>query len=156
MENLTSSSLLVALLPIIGGVVGYGINDFLAKRREIESAINREKREAYQIFLDLLIDTLATVKKGEQPDQKHLIQVFYDFQKRYLMYASPEVINAFGDCWESFQKKGQNNAKDSITNMTKLILFFRKDLGLSNKNLGESGEKLFRSFLTDYENFFKN
>ena len=152
MENFISSPLLPALLTIMGAIAGYLVNNSLAKKREIELIVNKEKREAYQDFLDLLIDTLATINKGEEPDQKHLVQVFYNFQKRYLMYASPEVINAFGECWERFQN--QKNPKDVLINMTKLILVFRKDLGLSNKGLGENGERLLKSIVKDYKKYF--
>ena len=156
MEDSILLTLLIALLPIIGIFIGYYINNFLAKKREIELTINKEKREAYEVFLNLLIDIFASTKKGKHIAQSELLERVNEFQKRSLMYASPEVINAFGDCWIALQKQNQDNPTDLLTNMTEVILAFRRDLGLSNKDLGEKGQRLLKGILTDYDNHFEN
>ena len=154
---------LLVALPILGGLAGYYLNNFLAKKKEIELLINKEKRGHYQLFINLFIDILAQKKTGRLIAKDELFKRFYEFQKSHILYSSPEVITSFGKWWQSAQNLGdeESNQKPSLevsknvlVNMTKFILVMRKDLGLKNKKLGENGEELLRGMLTDYEKVF--
>jgi len=155
-DNINVQPWLLVLLPLIGGLLGYFINNFLVKKRENELLINKEKRLHYQLFIDLFIDILSQSKLEKQLDQNELMKQFYEFQKKHLLYSSPNVINSFSTFWVSIQNE-ENKAKplNLLTGMTKFILTMRADLGLNNKNLGKKGEKLLKGMLTDYDKHFK-
>jgi len=155
MSSINIQPWILVLLPLIGGFLGYFINNILVKKRENELLINKEKRLHYQLFIDLFIDILYQSKLHKPLGQSELMKKFYEFQKKHLLYSSPNVINSFSAFWFSIQNE-ENKAKplNLLTGMTKFILTMRADLGLSNKNLGKNGEKLLKGMLTDYEKHF--
>lgn len=155
MDNINIQLWLLALLPLIGGFLGYCINNFLVKKRENELLINKEKRPHYQLFIDLFIDILSQQKLNKQISQEELMKKFYEFQKKHLLYSSPNVIDSFANFWVSIQnEEHKNEPLNLLTGMTEFILTMRADLGLDNKGLGKNGEKLLKGMLTDYDKHF--
>ena len=69
-----------------------------------------------------------------------------DFFSKNILYSSPEVINAISNFLVLINNlesdKIQNNYKEQIA---KILYFMRKDLGLSNKNLGKNGINILKS-----------
>jgi hypothetical protein len=75
--------------------------------------------------------------------------------KKYILYASPRVINTFSDYFQYLYSINESSNKtESLVHFKKLsriMIEMRKDLGLSNKNLGKDGVKLFRALITDFD-----
>lgn len=151
----TLRTLIPIILPIVGGVIGYWIKHLVDKKKELLSEISRERREHYQKFVDLIVDLFANTKTGKKMREDEWMKKLFEFYKKYILYASPGVINSFSDYFQYLYR--QEKPLDSIahiTLLTKVMLEMRKDLGLNNKNLGKNGERLFRGLITDFDNTF--
>ncbi len=145
--------LLTIIFPIIGGVIGYFIKASLDKKKDLISEVTKERRELYQKFIDLVIDIFKGTKTNHNQD-KQFVSKLYDFYKKYVLYASPEVINSFSDYFQYLYSSNEENPLDHkihFKKLTKIMISMRSDLGLSNNNLGVNGEKLLRALLTDFD-----
>ena len=108
--------------------------------------------------MDLIIDIFKGTKTGKQTEEQDLLTQLYTFYKKYILYASPEVIIAFSDYFQYLYKvNGEvtNDFKIHFQKLTHIMAEMRKDLGLSNKKLGNNGEKLFRALITDFDSMMK-
>jgi len=153
--NLTTTLVGSGLL-LLGGILGYYIQYFLNKKQEIISKNNEIKRENYKKFVSLVVDIVAggkVSKKNADERQKEYLKKIYDFYKDYLLYASPNVINAFAN-WMQFIFEGKKETTEHFLLLSNIIKQMREELGLSNKALGKSGEVVFKALLSDYYKFF--
>lgn len=151
--------LLTISLPLIGAGIGYLIRYNIEKKKELLNEVTKERRILYQQFVDLVITLFGQVKKGKSNDSK-FVEELYEFYKKYILYASPKVINSFSDYFQYLYESNKNNnigadLKIHITKLSKIMHDMRKDLGLSNKGLGENGEALFRAIMSDYDIIMK-
>ena len=152
-----TTTLIGSGLLLTGGILGYFIQYILNKRQELISTNNEVKRENYKKFINLVIDIIAgdkINKKDPIERQEENLNKIYDFYKDYILYASPNVINAFAD-WMQFIFKNNEDTKKNFLLLSNIIKQMRKELGLSNKKLGNSGEVVFKALLSDYYTFFK-
>tara|TARA_R110002050_G_scaffold113496_1_gene228375 strand:+ start:3693 stop:4175 length:483 start_codon:yes stop_codon:yes gene_type:complete len=152
-------TILTITLPIIGGAVGYFIKHNIDKKRELLAEVTKERRELYQHFINLIIDIFSESKTGKkQPDNKLLSKLF-EFYKKYVLYASPEVINYFSDYFQYlYSANGKTETLDHnihFRKLSKIMKAMRTDLGLSNKDLGEDGERIFRALITNFDKLIK-
>ncbi len=94
----------------------------------------------------------------KQPDEE-IVKKLYEFYKKYILYASPGVINSFSDYFQYLyatnSQKVTLDLKVLFTKLSKIMIEMRKDLGLINQDLGENGEKLFRAIITDFDEIMK-
>ena len=152
-------SILAIVLPIIGGLVGYYIKYSIDKKKELTSEITKERRELYQKFVDLIIDMWSKDKKKQNQDINKELLTFY---KKYVLYASPEVIIAFSDYFQFLYNgnDSENNTgsttKEHIKKLSNIMFEMRVDLGLENDDLGENGEVIFRAIFRDYDSIIAN
>lgn len=144
-------------LPLIGGFIGFFLKHFIERKKELLNQVNNERRVHYQKFVDLMIDLFAGAKVGKQTDNQKLLTELYDFYKKYILYASPEVINSLANFFQYLysENSGMTNYRGQFERLSKVLMEMRKDLGLSNKALGNNGEKMFRALLTDFDKIMK-
>lgn len=156
--NLTITTLTI-ILPIVGGIVGYFIKHNIDKKRELLSQVTKERRELYQHFVNLIIEILSGAKSGKKQPDVQLLSKLYEFYKKYVLYASPNVINTFSDYFQYiYFSNDESNAIDHNTyfrKLSRIIKAMRSDLGLSNKELGKDGERIFRALITDFDKIIK-
>ena len=141
---------------LIGGILGYFIKYFLDKKQEIISKNNEIKRKNYKKFVDLVVDVFIANKFSQKSDaekQKEIAGKIDDFYRDYVLYASPDVIHAFAS-WMQFMFAEKKDSKKHFLLLSNIIKQMRKELGLSNKNLGKSGEVVFKALLKDYYKVF--
>lgn len=145
------------LLPtVIGGGVGYFMKYYLDKKKEIQSEIYIQKRAMYQDFIRIIVDLIAGTKNEDTESKtykkkiENSVNQLYDFYKSYLIYSSPEFINAFGDFMQ-YTYSGESNTRTMLINLSRVIKSLRKEVGLSNRGLGKNGEKVFKAIFNDYE-----
>lgn len=138
-------------LPLIGsGFLGYFAKYYLDKKQEHTSKNAEFKRAAYSEVIDLLLGVLSQSKLGKLSD-KQLTQKINSAYGQCILYASPDVINAFGDTMQYiYINKDDINAKLLMTNITKIFMHMREDIGLSNESLGLDARRLMRVKLNDY------
>jgi hypothetical protein len=155
MENKILIPILTIALPLIGAVVGYFIKHSIEKKKELLTEVTKERREHYQKFIDLIMDVFMNAKTEDHLESKIVIQKLYDFNKKYILYASPKVIKATSNYFQYlYSKSGETDQLDPrihIEKLSKIIIEMRTDIGLSNKSLGKNGKKLLRSLITDFD-----
>jgi len=155
----TLVTILTITLPILGGVIGYFVKHNIDKKRELISEVTKERREHYQQFVNIVIDIFSGTKSGKQQADTNQLSKLFEFYKKYVLYASPEVINNFSDYFQYlYTANGENGQLDNNIHFRKLsnvMKAMRADLGLSNKNLGVDGERIFRALLTDFDKLIK-
>ncbi|GHT68675.1 hypothetical protein AGMMS50239_34250 [Bacteroidia bacterium] len=157
--NNTIITILTITLPIIGGGFGYFIKHFIDKKRELSTEVTKERRELYQQFVNLIIDIFSANKTGKKQADNQLLSKLFDFYKKYVLYASPDVINNFSDYFQYLYSA--NDATETLDNnihfrkLSKILKAMRADLGLSNKDLGNDGEKIFKALISDFDKIIK-
>jgi len=140
---------------IAGAVVGYYIKHFLDKKRELTSEVNKNRREIYFDFVDLILS--AFYSKGDATNlEDKLAESLQDFFKKSTMYSSPKVVLSLTKLFQDLYRindinKSKPSTKTLLYNTTDIIKEMRKDLGLSNKGLGESGEELIKALIKDWD-----
>lgn len=147
--------LLTILLPLIGAGIGFLAKRYLDKKRELFNENTKERRQAYQDFVDIVIDLFAGDKINKKPFD---ISRLYNFYKKNILFAPPSVVNAFSDYMQFIYIMDNDNPEhtaENICKLTEVLKQMRNDLGLNNKDLGENGEKLMRALLTDFDSIFK-
>lgn len=159
MDSNSIITILAIILPLVGAGIGFLIRHSIEKKKELTSEITKERREIYQQFVNLIIGLWSDSKSGKKSNS-NLTQKLYEFYKKYVLYASPEVIIAFSDYFQFMYdtnkvENGEFDTKNHLIKLTNIMAEMRKDLGLSNKNLGENGEMLLRAMFTDYDKIIK-
>ncbi|SIS46356.1 hypothetical protein SAMN05421766_1022 [Zobellia uliginosa] len=154
MDSQTIITILSVTLPLIGAGIGYLLKSNIEKKKELTNEITKERRAIYQQYVNLMIGIFANTKVNKKNNPDKMLTELYEFYKKYVLYASPKVIIAFSDYFQFMYNQNENEELDSRTHllfMTKIMVEMRKDLGLKNKNLGRSGEKLMRALIKDYD-----
>lgn len=145
------------LLPLIGGGIGYLIKQSIENKKALLTEVAKERRQLYQKFVDLMIELLTNAKDGHVSSKKEQ-NLLYDFYKKYVLYASPRVINSFSDYFHMLYAAERNNTfeyKKHILKLSRIMYEMRRDLGLANKGLGNDGERILRALLKDYDSFMR-
>ena len=155
MDNQTIT-ILGLVLPLIGAGIGYFIKDTIDRKKILTSQITEERRELYQQFVNLVIELFSNTKTGKkQPDNK-FVNDLYSFYKKYILYASPGVINSFSNYFQYLytinnDELEKGNHRKHLRLLTKIMTEMRRDLGLKNRGLGQDGIKLLRAMVTDFD-----
>ena len=154
-ENL---SLIIPIVGIISGWVGYKIKAFIDRKELLFSKASEERRKIYQDFIDLIVESFKTA--GDERKQRETLEEskgkLYDFYKKYVLYASPPVIKSYGNLMQLLyenQPDAKPNTKDMFKHLGEFIKVMRDELGLSNKDI-ESYE-FFKPILRDYNKLFQ-
>jgi hypothetical protein len=155
MESNLQGTIVTILLPLIGAGIGYLFKQGIEKKKELIGEVNKERREHYQQFVNLVIDIIGADKLGKASKNDNMLSKLYDFYKKYVLYASPEVINAFSDYFQflymSREEGERMDGKMHFKKLSRILIMMRKDLGLNNTGLGEDGERIFRALITDFD-----
>jgi len=144
-------------LPIIAGGLGYLWKSSIEKKRELLSEVNIERRAAYQIFVNMVIDIFADIKSNKGNDVNKSLKQLHEFYKKNVLFASPSVVISFSNYMqyiytqEDKKKESKDYALVQLKMLTVVMKDMRKDLGLSNKGLGDQGEILIRALITDFD-----
>lgn len=155
MDTTQVITLLTITLPLFGAGIGYLIKSQVEKNKELNNELNKQRREIYQNFVNLIIDIFANTKLKRNTSEQNL-KALYEFYKKYVLFASPNVIKAFSDYFQYIydtEKKEEPTFQLSL--ITKIMYEMRSDIGLNNKGLGENGEMLMRALITDFDKLFE-
>jgi hypothetical protein len=148
----TSTSIIVVIIPLFAAGLGYLLKETIERRKILQSEVYKEKRELYQQFINLIVDLFSNSKVGKDLPTNDLLTTLFSFYKKYILYASPEVINAYSDYFQYLYHMGDNqDHKVHFSKLTKVMAVMRDDLGLANTELGKNGERLFRALITDFD-----
>jgi len=149
---------IIALIGLIGGVIGYLLRYFLDKKKELVSENRKITRRLYQEFVNRVIELFKSVKETKEYDDgvamNQMVDGIYEFYKKYLLYASPKLVRALGDFMQFNYIKTTKDPKEIMRLLSRVIKTMRSELGLSNKGLGEDGEEIFRAQFKDFDKFY--
>ena len=124
MEDI-NTTLISIILPLIGAGIGYMTKHYIEKRKEIQSEVTKERRTLYQQFINLVIDLFSGIKAGNDIEDSKTLTQLYEFYKKYILYASPEVILDFSDFFQIIYKENSGkipvNHFDKIKKLTKIM-----------------------------------
>jgi hypothetical protein len=155
----TEITILTISLPFIGAGIGYLTKYYIEKNKEVNNELTKQRREIYQQYVNLMIDIFSKDKIQKKKKEDNLLGELFEFYKKYVLYASPNVIKAFSDYFQFIYNQedfeNDKNSKRSLEYMTKIMLEMRKDIGLKNKGLGKNGEMLIRALINDYHKIWK-
>ncbi|WP_336949599.1 hypothetical protein [Acinetobacter junii] len=116
-----SSTIIVATLTVVLG-------KYFERLKEIDSHHRTKKVEIYDEFLISVFKVFF-----DNDPEFDLVKFLQEWQRKIIMWASPNVIKAFVD-WKIHLAKSPPNAQ-TLFLMENLFKAMRKDIGLSNKNL---------------------
>ena len=147
--------IIIASIGLIGGVIGYLLRYFLDKKKELFSENRKITRELYQEFVNKMIELFKSVKKTKEYDNgvaiNQMVEGIYEFYKKYLLYASPKLVKAFGDFMQFNYRQTPKDPIEIMRLLGRVIKTMRSELGLSNKGLGKDGEEVFRAQFKDFD-----
>ena len=141
------------VISLVSGVIGFFVKMRIDRKKELLSQINIERREAYQGFVNLVIDLFASTK-SKNKSTEGFIPKLYEFYKKNVLFASPIVVNKFAEYMQflyHFDNSKEENLYEHIRKLTAVLKSMRDDLGLSNKDLGENGENLMKAIIKDFD-----
>lgn len=139
-----------------GGAVGYFVKYYLDKKQEFSTRNAEVMRTAYSELIALILELMSQSELGTM-SSKTMLKRMNSFYEKYILYASPEVINSFGDLMQFFYNSdGKTDPKESMIKITRVFKFMRNDLHLSNDDLGQDAERLLRARLNDYGKYFNS
>ncbi len=150
----------VAIIGLIGAVIGYFIRNYLAQRQAYSSDNAVIKRNMYKGFVEALIRTYTTDVKSLQTHELETLQkAFKDasdqFYSTSVLFASPKVVRAYAELMRNIPQNEDEAKKVSpyelVLKASRIYKAMRKDIALSNRGLGRDGEVLMRAKMTDYD-----
>ena len=122
---------LTLIIPLVFGALGYLLRTILERREKANEKIIAERREVYQKFIDVIINSKRNSSTNLRIDVE-------DFYKKFILYASPLVVKEVATLINALNN---NKKEDLLLNYTKIlnniIFSMRKDLGLNNKGIDE-------------------
>lgn len=150
-----NQTVVAIFLPFIGAGIGYLVKYYIEKNKELANELTKQRREIYQQYVNLIIDLFSKNKINNKKKDDNLLAGLFEFYKKYILYASPNVIKAFSDYFQFIYNQSDfendKDSKKSLEFMTKIMLEMRKDIGLKNDGLGKNGEMLIRALINDYD-----
>lgn len=150
-----------SVVGFLGIISGYLLRYYLDKKKELVSENTAIKRSTYKEFTDIVVELFKTTKINDDVTHNEklnkVVEKLSNFYKNFLLYASPELVIAFGEFMQHLyaQDKTKDHHNKFILLLSKVIKTMRSDLDLSNKDLGEYGENLFRPLLKDFDSISK-
>lgn len=146
-------------ISLISGMIGYFVKNQIDKKKELLNEVNKERRKAYQDFINLVVDLFANIKSEDKKENSEFIPSLYSFYKKNILFASPKVVNSFSDYMQFIFHYDTNDKRqhfEHILKLTEVMKAMREDIGLSNKDLGKHGENLMRAIINDFDKLKNN
>lgn len=122
---------IVSLAGIIIVVLGWYIHRQTERIKVMENLISEKKNEAYSEFVGLFYDLLKQSKENKSLDSHDGLRKMMDIKKTLFMYGSDKVFIAMNE-WLKYCNS-QNNQKEMLNKMLKLLVLIRKDLQNNSK-----------------------
>jgi len=139
--------------------VGFFGNMFYERKKALRDKATEERRTIYSDFIEIMVDRFHSQNNTEIGTDADFSKRMFEFYKDYLLYASPDVINAVGEYQQFAILQGnlpleKQDLKTYYLKYAKVIYEMREDLGLSIKELGSHGQHIFKTMLVDYTTIF--
>lgn len=148
----------ILLVPIAGGVVGFGVWYFQSRIEQLRSEqarLHDERRALYSAILDPYVRILTAMKAGKNVDNvvKHITS--YGYRKigfEFGLIAPDDVVKAYNSMMQFFflaEGAGGIQPKDMLRHWGGFLLAIRRNLGNQKTTLDE--KDMLRSWITDID-----
>ena len=121
----------ISFLSITIVILGWYIHRQTEKIKVMENLISEKKNEAYSSFVGLFYDLLKQSKENKSLDTHDGLEKMMEIKKTLFMYGSDRVFKAMNE-WLKYCNS-QNNQKEMLNKMLKLLVLIRKDLQNNSK-----------------------
>jgi hypothetical protein len=138
------NNIVTVTLPVIGALITVTVQNRYAKKKDIEQKQRNEKTSTYNNFLKEWFRVLR--EKDENKDLN--LEFMYEFTGIIILWGSEETITEFRE----FRKVSRNSSSsrlDIMLQFEKVLRSMRKEMGSSNKDLGDGD--LLRLFINDVD-----
>lgn len=122
-------SLITASSTIIVATLTISLGKYFERLKEIESHHRAKKVEIYDEFLVSVFNVFF-----QHDENFDLVSFLQKWQRKIILWASPEVLNAFVN-WKSHMGSHPKPDANTFFLMENVFKAMRKDIGLSNRSL---------------------
>ena len=125
--NHADPSVKASLIGLFGMFLVALIANYYTRKREIDARHFANKREGYMQLIDMIFDSILSIKNNENLTEEEMLHKMISFKKSLLIWGGPNIIEA----WNNFESKSVGNIdpKETLKEMEKVLRKIRKDLG---------------------------
>lgn len=136
-----SDNIKAASITAVATVLTLILGRYLEGRREAQARINLERINIYSDYFDFFFRVFSPEEVSPQRDEIDVAKELRNFQKKFLLWASDEVLNAqdeFNSCLIEFSSRNLKGSVvldellPSIRAAAKLLRQMRRDVGYRN------------------------
>jgi len=150
----TIAGILITLLTILAGGLGFIIKEQREKIKTIQNQLSEKKYKVYHEIYSIFFDLLKQQKGIQNKNDSNLVERLIDIKKDLFIYAPDKICKKFIE-WLRFMdnKPGDTN---QIVIFLDICVLVRKDMGQSKTKI--TNLDLLRSIMIsdeEYEKFIK-
>lgn len=136
------SSAVVALLSILGVVVGAFLQNYLAKQNNESKQLLESRNQAYVDFLEAVSLVVAAQRLGKKEQEIEQLARLTHAKARICIFGEESVVRQLASFWAA---GASLETESEILAFTRFCLDIRRSLGLKDKELlmGEVSQLLF-------------
>ncbi len=125
--TISISEILVAVLAIIAGGLGYVIREQREKIKSIQNQLSDKKYKVYHEVYDIFFDFLKQYNKLQKKDDNAMTIRLIDVKKDLFIYAPDPVLKKFLD-WNLYITKNPGDIRQILI-FLEICILIRKDMG---------------------------
>ena len=129
-----SPNVKVGAIGLLGVVLAGMVTHYYTRIRETNARHFEQKRQAYEGFVNVLVDVLARTREKKKISEHKIVSQIVDVKRAMITWAGPKVIEAWIE-WEAVTSKTNLDTSQQILAMENLLRAFRKDLGHNDSAL---------------------
>ncbi|MBF9143374.1 hypothetical protein [Hymenobacter properus] len=132
--SISLSEILVAILVILTGSLGYIIKEQREKIKSIENQLSEKKYRVYHEIFSIFFDVFKAQKKLINTSNDDLALRMLDVKKDLIIYAPDRIVNKFFDWTNS--TSSTNISPKHLKIFLELCVLIRKDMGHKKTSIG--------------------
>jgi hypothetical protein len=149
--TISLSDILVAVLTIVAGGLGYIIKEQKEKIKTIQNQLSDKKYKVYHELYSIFFDLLKQQKDIQEKNDIDIGNRLIDVKKDLLIYAPDTIVKKFLE-WNKYINNKPGDIKHILI-FLEIFTLIRKDMGQSKSEI--TGMDILRSIMTTDEEFDK-
>lgn len=145
------TDILVALLTILAGGLGYVIKEQREKIKTIQNQLSDKKYKVYHELYAIFFDLFKQQKNLQKKNENDIINRLIDVKKDLFIYAPDPIVRKFLE-WNQIINNSPGDIKHILI-FLEIFTLIRKDMGQTKTGITEMD--ILRSIMTTDEEFKK-